>query len=263
MLAGSLCLSPSESFLVSASWGSLFPPLGEVALAGGAACADWVGVVLDAWEDWTGVTEGLLSFEEWAGAAVVAKICFSGWEEADGTLGQVVLMEWLEPEVVLGERTGGFCFTGWTENVTLVGEVVLAGVGEGVIVWVGVRGESCFWMWLEAGTLAELETEGWRQGVVLWALLWEGTGVIGIGEEQGIGVTGVKVCVGVWEGVEVRVRDVWEGEGIRVGAGLGPDSKEAVWGVLDTLALGLWGCSGEEATKEEGGEEEVRDDLGP
>lgn len=43
-----------------------------------AACAVWLGVVVDAWDDWTGVGEGLLSFEEWAGAAVVAGICFGG-----------------------------------------------------------------------------------------------------------------------------------------------------------------------------------------
>lgn len=132
---------------------------------------------------------------------------------------------------------------------------MLAGAEGRVIVWVGVvRGESCFWIWLEAGTLAELETEGWRQ-------------VTGIGEEEGIGVTGVKVCVGVWEGVEGRVRVVWEGAGtgeeIRVGGGLAPHSREEDAGVLDTLALGLWGGGIEDETKEEGGEEEVRDDLGP
>lgn len=43
-----------------------------------AACADGVGVAIDVWEDWTGVVEGLLSFEEWAGAAVVADFCFGG-----------------------------------------------------------------------------------------------------------------------------------------------------------------------------------------
>lgn len=48
-----------------------------------------------------------------------------------------------------------------------------------------------------------------------------------------------------------------------VGAGLGPDNGEAEGGVLDALARGLWGCGGEEVTNEEGGEEEVRDDLGP
>lgn len=45
MLAGSLCLSPSESFLVRGSCGSFFPPFGEVLLPGVAAC---VGVVVDA-----------------------------------------------------------------------------------------------------------------------------------------------------------------------------------------------------------------------
>lgn len=33
--------------------------------------------------------------------------------------------------------------------------------------------------------------------------------------------------------------------------------------MLDALALGLWGCGGEEITKGKGGGEEVRDDLGP
>lgn len=53
------------------------------------------------------------------------------------------------------------------------------------------------------------------------------------------------------------------GEGIVVGAVRGPDKGEAEGGVLDVLARGLWGCGGEEVAKEEGGEEEVRDDLGP
>lgn len=44
---------------------------------------------------------------------------------------------------------------------------------------------------------------------------------------------------------------------------MGPDKGEAEGGVLDVLARGLWGCGGEEVAKEEGGEEEVRDDLGP
>lgn len=48
-----------------------------------------------------------------------------------------------------------------------------------------------------------------------------------------------------------------------VGARLGPNNGEAEGGVLDALARGLWGCGGEEGTNEEGGEEEVRDDLGP
>lgn len=41
----------------------------------------------------------------------------------------------------------------------------------------------------------------------------------------------------------MRVRVIWEGAGIgeeiRVGAELGPDSREADGGVLDSLALGL------------------------
>lgn len=44
------------------------------------------------------------------------------------------------------------------------------------------------------GTLAELETEAWRQGVGLWHLLREGTDVRGMGDEEGVGV---KVWVGV------------------------------------------------------------------
>lgn len=53
------------------------------------------------------------------------------------------------------------------------------------------------------------------------------------------------------------------GDDIRVAAGLGPGSREADGGVLDSLALGLGGCEGEEETKEEGGEEEIRSDLAP
>lgn len=53
------------------------------------------------------------------------------------------------------------------------------------------------------------------------------------------------------------------GEGIGVGAGLGPDNGEAEGGVLDALARGLWGRGGMEVIKEDGGEEEVKDDLGP
>lgn len=56
---------------------------------------------------------------------------------------------------------------------------------------------------------------------------------------------------------------VGTGEGIVVGEGLGPDNGEAEGGVLDALARGLWGCGGEKVTKEEGGEEDVSDDLGP
>lgn len=100
--------------------------------------------------------------------------------------------------------------------MTLVGKLVLAGDGEGVEVWLGVRGEACFGIWLEVGTLAELKT-GCKQGVGLWDLLSKGTDVIGMGEGEGVGVrvwiavgvweiTGERVCVGVWEGVEVRVR---------------------------------------------------------
>lgn len=47
--------------------------MGEVVLAGVAACADWVGVVVDAWEDGAGVAEGLLSFEEGALGEVVVE----------------------------------------------------------------------------------------------------------------------------------------------------------------------------------------------
>lgn len=62
------------------------------------------------------------------------------------------------------------------------------------------------------GPRAELGTEGWEQGVGLWDLLREGPDVIGMAEGEGegvrawVGVTGVSV--GVWEGVEVRVRVV-------------------------------------------------------
>lgn len=91
---------------------------------------------------------------------------------------------------------------------------MLAGVVAGAGVWVGVRGEACLGIWLKVGPLAVLETEGWRQVVELWALLREGTGVTGIGEGAGVGVrvwvgvTGVMVCEGLWEGVGVRVRVV-------------------------------------------------------
>lgn len=42
-----------------------------------------------------------------------------------------------------------------------------------------------------------------------------------------------------------------------------PDSGDAEGGVLDALPLGLWGCGGDEVAKEEGGEEDVSDDLVP
>lgn len=93
--------------------------------------------------------------------------------------------------------------------------LVLAGTGEGG--WAGVRGKACFGIWLEVGTLAELKTEGCKHGVGLWDLLSKGTDVIGMGGGEGVGVrvwigvgvweiTGERICVGVWEGVEVRVR---------------------------------------------------------
>lgn len=69
-----------------------------------------------------------------------------------------------------------------------------------------------FGIWLELGPLAELETQGCRQGLGLWDLLWDGTDVTGMGqgESEGIrvwvGVTGVRV--GVWDGVEEQVRVV-------------------------------------------------------
>lgn len=58
--------------------------------------------------------------------------------------------------------------------------------------------------------------------------------------------------------------EVCIGEGIGVGAGLGPDNGEAEGGVLEALARGLWGHGGIGVIKEEGGEEEaVKGDLGP
>lgn len=51
------------------------------------------------------------------------------------------------------------------------------------------------------------------------------------------------------------------GGGIGVGAGLGPDSGETEVGVLDAFTRGLCGRGGEVEMKEEGGEEDVRDDL--
>lgn len=108
-------------------------------MAGESASADWVNAVVDACEVWTGV-EGVLSFEDWVGAAMVLGNCFGGLEEADWTQGEllvVVVVEegveregelvelWfghkvVEQEVVdmiclaveLGVRTGDVCFTG-------------------------------------------------------------------------------------------------------------------------------------------------------
>lgn len=86
---------------------------------------------------------------------------------------------------------------------------MLPGVGAGVEDWVGVRGEACLGVRLEFGPLADVETVGWRQDVGLWDLLKEEPGM---GDVEGVGVrvgvTSVMVCVGVWEGVEVRVRAV-------------------------------------------------------
>lgn len=53
------------------------------------------------------------------------------------------------------------------------------------------------------------------------------------------------------------------GDTVGVKVGLWPDSGEAEGGVLDALALGLWGCGGEEESTEDGGDEDVSDDLGP
>lgn len=39
--------------------------------------------------------------------------------------------------------------------------------------------------------------DGWRQGVVFRDLLREGTDATGMGEDDGIGLMGVKVCGGV------------------------------------------------------------------
>lgn len=76
--------------------------------------------------------------------------------------------------------------------------------------------------------------------------------------------TGESICVGVWDGVDERVREVGVGTGedIGVGAGLRPDSGEAEGGVFEALALGLCGLGGEEDSKDAGGEEDVKDDLG-
>ena len=53
------------------------------------------------------------------------------------------------------------------------------------------------------------------------------------------------------------------GEGAGVRAGPGPDNGETEGGVLDALALGLWGRGGGDVSEEEGGEEDASDDLGP
>lgn len=53
------------------------------------------------------------------------------------------------------------------------------------------------------------------------------------------------------------------GDATGVRAGLGPDSGEAEGGVFDAFALGLWTCGGEDDSKDEGGEEDVREDFGP
>lgn len=75
------------------------------------------------------------------------------------------------------------------------------------------------------------------------------------------------VDVGVWEGVEVHVRVVWVGvgvgEGVVVSGRPGAENGDREGGVLDDLALGLWGCVGEEVTNEDGGEEVLRGDFCP
>lgn len=60
------------------------------------------------------------------------------------------------------------------------------------------------------GSLAELETGGWRQGVGFWGLLGEETDAIGMGqrEDEGVGVGVTVVRVGVCVGVAVQVRVV-------------------------------------------------------
>lgn len=61
--------------------------------------------------------------------------------------------------------------------------------------------------------MVEQGTEGWR-GVGLWDLVREGGPETGMGEGEGVwvsawvGVTGDRVCVGVWAGVEGRARVV-------------------------------------------------------
>lgn len=64
--------------------------------------------------------------------------------------------------------------------------------------------------------------------------------------------------------VEVRLRGgcvgVGVGEGVGVGARLKADNGEADGGVMEALGRGLEGCGGEEATREDGGEE-VKEDF--
>jgi len=107
-----------------------------------------------------------------------------------------------EPDGGIGERTG--C----TENLILWGDLVLAGKGEGDAVWV----EVCFGIGLVVGPLFELGTEGWSKGVGLLDLVEDGTGVTGMGEgvrvRVWVGVTGVRVCGGVWAWGEIRARVV-------------------------------------------------------
>lgn len=93
---------------------------------------------------------------------------------------------------------------------------MLLSVGEGTEVCLWVGGKSCFGIWLGLGDLAEATT-GCRQGVGLWGLLRVGMDVAGVVEGGGVGGSvGAAVgfcakkhemdCVGVWEGVAVRMR---------------------------------------------------------
>lgn len=143
-----------------------------------------------------------------------------------------------------------------------MGELVLAGPGfEG---W----GEAGLGIWLGEGVRAELNTEGCRQDVGLGDLL---RGGLDVGGEGGASVwvgfgekIDVSVGVAVWEVVGGWVRATWVrvGEGIGVGAGLGPDNGDAVGGVLDALTRAPCGGGVETATAGDGSEE-LRDDLGP
>lgn len=65
MLAGSLCLSPSESFLAAGSWGSFLPTLGEVLFAG----------VVDGTVE---ACKGEWSLEGWPDATAAATFCLGG-----------------------------------------------------------------------------------------------------------------------------------------------------------------------------------------